>query len=133
MPNRPRLQGARPGVPTLSGGSSVSSREAPQATRAALLCAELAAVLDRWTGVDGGHETAISELAFWRFSHPTEPTQGIQEPAVYVVVQGRKEVTVGDRTYVYDPSQYLAVSLSLPVVSRVVQATPDAPYLCMTL
>jgi AraC-like DNA-binding protein len=98
-----------------------------------LLCAELAALLDRWTGVDGGHETAIPELAFWRFSHPTELTQGIQEPAVYVVVQGRKEVTVGDETYVYDSSQYLAVSVSLPAVSRVVEAAPEAPYLCMTL
>jgi AraC-like DNA-binding protein len=34
---------------------------------------------------------------------------------------------------VYDPSQYLAVSLELPAVGNVVQATPGAPYLCLTL
>jgi transcriptional regulator GlxA family with amidase domain len=42
-------------------------------------------------------------------------------------------VTVGDATYVYDPSQYLAVSLEVPAVGHVVEASPDAPYLCLTL
>ncbi len=82
------------------------------------LCGELATLLDRRTGTDGGHDTAIPELKFWRFSNPTEPAQVIQQPAVYVVVQGRKQVTVGDETYTYDTSQYLAVSLELPAVCR---------------
>ncbi len=90
-------------------------------------------MLEHRTGTDGGHPTAIPELTFWRFSNPTAPTPVLQQPAVYVVVQGRKQVTVGDDTYVYDPSQYLAVSMELPAVGHVVEATPDAPYLCMTL
>jgi AraC-like DNA-binding protein len=94
---------------------------------------ELVELLERRTGSDGGHETAIPDLTLWRFSRPTVPTPGIQQPAVYVVVQGRKHVEVGGKTYVYDPSQYLAVSLELPVLWRVVEASPDAPYLCMTL
>jgi AraC-like DNA-binding protein len=49
------------------------------------------------------------------------------------VVQGRKQVTVGDETYVYDPSHYLAVSVELPAVGNVVEASPEEPYLCMTL
>lgn len=52
---------------------------------------------------------------------------------MYVVVQGRKEVTVGDETYVYDQSRYLAVSVDLPAVAHVVEASPEEPYLCMTL
>ena len=50
-----------------------------------------------------------------------------------MVVQGRKQVVVGGATYVYDPTQYLAVSLELPAVSSVLEATPDKPYLCLTL
>ncbi|MFL5618374.1 MAG: AraC family transcriptional regulator N-terminal domain-containing protein [Gemmatimonadaceae bacterium] len=97
------------------------------------MCADLARLLQRQRGADGGHETAIPSLALWRFSHPTEMAPGLQQPAVYVVVQGRKHVVFGGETYVYDPSQYLAVSLELPVVSRVVEATPEVPYLCLTL
>jgi AraC-like DNA-binding protein len=47
-------------------------------------------------------------------------------------VQGRKQVTVGEEAYFYDPSQYLAVSLELPAVARVVEASPEKPYLCFT-
>jgi AraC-like DNA-binding protein len=94
---------------------------------------ELARLIERWTGFDGRHETEIPELRLYRFSHPTEPAPFLQEAAVYVVVQGRKQVTVGDETYVYDRSQYLSVSVDLPVVAHVVEASPREPYLCMTL
>lgn len=97
------------------------------------ICQELARLLEQRTITDGGHSTEIPELTFWRFSNPTPPTPALQQPAVYVVVQGRKQVTVGDETYVYDPSQYLAVSLELPANGHVVEATPETPYLCLTL
>lgn len=107
--------------------------EARDTMRVAALCAELATLIERRTRTDGGHSTVLPDLTLWRFSNPTEPAQVIQQPAVYVVVQGRKQVTVGGETYVYDPSQYLAVSLELPAVGNVMEATPDAPYLCLTL
>ena len=105
----------------------------PESTYEETLQAELVELLERRTGSDGRHETAIPALRLYRFSGPTEPTYVLQEPAVYVVVQGRKQVTVGDETYVYDPSQYLAVSVELPAVGNVVEASPQEPYLCMTL
>jgi AraC-like DNA-binding protein len=114
-------------------GRPAAAPGAEDAARSAALCAELAALLERQTGTDGAHETAIAPLTLWRFSNPTEPAHVLMQPAVYVVVQGRKHVTVGDETYVYDPSQYLAVSLELPVVAHIAEASPDAPYLCLTL
>ncbi len=98
------------------------------------LLGELIEMLARRTaGSDGRHETAIPSLRLYRFSHPTEPAPVLQEPAVYVVVQGRKQVTVGGEAYVYDPSQYLAVSVDLPAVGNVMEASPEEPYLCLTL
>jgi AraC-like DNA-binding protein len=113
--------------------SGSATQPVPETTPAEALRGKLASLLLRRTGSDGRHETAIPELKLYRFSHPTEPVHVLQEPAVYVVVQGRKRVTVGDETYVYDPSQYLAVSVQLPAVGHVVAATPEEPYLCMTL
>ncbi len=49
------------------------------------------------------------------------------------MVQGRKQVTSGGERYIYDPSQYLAVSVDLPAVGNVLEATPEEPYLYMTL
>jgi AraC-like DNA-binding protein len=106
----------------------VSNKSLTQSLRA-----ELAGVLERRTGSDGRHDTSIPELKLYRFSNPTEPAYFLQEPAVYVVVQGRKQVTVGDETYIYDQSRYLAVSVDLPAVGNVFEASPERPYLCMTL
>jgi AraC-like DNA-binding protein len=135
-PARPRPAAApAPSAPRAAelSAPSTGAGSVPFAERRAALCAELAGLLARRTGADGGYETAIPELALWRFSQPTVLTPGLQQPAVYVVVQGRKHVVFGGETYVYDPSQYLAVSLELPVMSRVVEATPETPYLCLTL
>src|ERR1700733_1588948 len=96
---------------TASGRSAAAKDREDAKVRA--LCHALAALIDRHTGVDGGHSTAIPQLRLYRFSNPSEPAEVMQQPAVYVVVQGRKQVTVGGETYVYDPSQYLAVSLEL--------------------
>jgi AraC-like DNA-binding protein len=104
-----------------------------EAIRVEALRAELVRLLDRRTGSDGMHETAVPELKLYRFSRPTDRLHVLYEPAVFVVVQGRKHVTLGDETYVYDRSQYLTVSMDLPVVARVVEASPEEPYLCMTL
>src|SRR5687768_290024 len=129
-PTPRRADAAETSMPAASVAAMRGDRDP---ARIAALCAELAALLEQRTRTDGGHDTPIPQLTLWRFSNPTEPAHVIQQPAVYVVVQGRKQVTVGDETYVYDPSQYLAVSLELPAVGHVVEATPDAPYLCMTL
>jgi AraC-like DNA-binding protein len=105
----------------------------PEAVPVETLRGELVRLLDRRTGSDGMHETAIPELKLYRYSRPTDPLHVLYEPAVFVVVQGRKHVTLGDETYVYDRSQYLTVSMDLPVLARVVEASPEEPYLCMTL
>lgn len=115
------------------GGSDTAADRDPEAVRVEAIQGELVRLLERRTGADGMHETAIPGLRLYRFSHPTEPVHALQEPAVYVVVQGRKRVTLGDETYVYDRSRYLAVSVELPVVANVFEASPDEPYLCMTL
>jgi AraC-like DNA-binding protein len=114
-------------------GSDWSGGGGPEAVRGEALRAELVGLLERRTVSEGRHDTAIPELKLYRYSHPTEPANFLQEPAVYVVVQGRKQVVLGNETYVYDRSQYLAVSVDLPVVANVLEASPEEPYLCMTL
>ena len=94
---------------------------------------ELAALIGRLCASDGIHATAIPRLVLIRSCQPTEPLHALHEPALCIVVQGRKQVMLGDRVYHYDRSQYLVVSVDLPVIGQVVEATQDAPYLCLRL
>ena len=84
-------------------GSNPGAEEPPGPRHVKALCRELVTLLQRRTGTDGGHDTAIPQLKLYRFSGPTEPTQLLQQPAVYVVVQGRKKVMVGDGRPRYAP------------------------------
>jgi AraC-like DNA-binding protein len=116
-----------------SRGRSNSAERREQVVVGEALRLELAKLLERRAIFEGRNETAIPELTLYRYSQPTESANILMEPAVYVVVQGRKQVTVGHETYIYDRSKYLAVSVDLPAVGRVFKASPEEPYLCMTL
>jgi AraC-like DNA-binding protein len=50
-----------------------------------------------------------------------------------MVVQGRKQVELGQNVFVYDASRFLLTSLDLPVISQVIEANEAIPYLCLRL
>lgn len=78
-------------------------------------------------------ETPIEGLKLIRRTAPDGPLAVTYEPSLAVVVQGRKQIQLGGATTVYDPSRFLLTSLDLPVMSRVTEASPLKPYLCLAL
>ncbi len=77
--------------------------------------------------------TEIPGLSLHRRTAPTDLCPATYEPSVTVVAQGRKQVVLGQNTFIYDPSRFLLTSIDLPVVSRVVEATEEAPCLVLLL
>ncbi|SFT09744.1 AraC family transcriptional regulator [Paenibacillus sp. BC26] len=90
---------------------------------------ELTQIIERYAVTDGVHPTAVPSLYFMRLSHAFESKHGVYKPSLCMVVQGAKEVYLGQDRYRYSPSDYLVVSVHLPVTTQVTEATPDAPYL----
>jgi len=93
----------------------------------------LAALIEQFTGTDGSHSTAIPALNLNRISAATAPHHGVSLPALCLIAQGSKHVMLGSEKYRYDPAHYLLVSVDLPCTSQIIEATPDAPYLGLTL
>jgi AraC-like DNA-binding protein len=91
--------------------------------------ARLAECIERYTGADGSHPTAVAELTLFRQSRPTELTAVLYEPSLCVIARGRKEVRLGDERHGYDPAHFLLVSVDLPVCGRVTHASAGEPYL----
>lgn len=48
-----------------------------------------------------------------------------------MIVQGAKQVLLEDEICRYAPPQFLAVTADLPLVGQVVEASAQAPYLCL--
>ena len=94
---------------------------------------ELAGLIDQFSGADGVHATVIPRLSLIRSSQPTEPLHALHEPALCIVAQGRKQVMLGETIFEYDPTHYLVVSVDVPIIGQVIEASAEQPYLCLRL
>lgn len=94
---------------------------------------ELLEIVSRHAAADGIHDTPIRDLHCVRMSDPSVAIPGVYDPCLCVVVQGSKQVLLGDEIYRYRPLHYLAVSVDLPVLGQVVDATVAEPYLCLKI
>ncbi len=103
------------------------------ANRAHELKLELASQVARLIGSAQKQATAIPRLTLHRRTAPTAACHVTYEPSVILVVQGRKEVQIGTETLTYDSSRYLLTSIDLPTVTRVSEASEDAPCLAISL
>lgn len=89
----------------------------------------MASIIARFTARDEECATAIDNLFLSRRSSTDKSVHTAQWPCFALVVQGAKSLTLGSHVHRYGVGDYLVVSLDLPVVSRVTEASPEAPNL----
>lgn len=94
---------------------------------------DLAALVAHHTATEGSTATPIPALSLYRSATPVDPLHMVQEPALCVVAQGAKVLTLGDAVFTYDPARFLLVSVGLPIAARLVTASPERPYLALRL
>jgi AraC-like DNA-binding protein len=94
---------------------------------------DLTARVARLAPVDGTHQAAFPSLALTRGSKPTVCMPTVCQPSLGIVVQGRKRALLNDEVFYYDALNYLVVSVTLPMMGQVVEATPEHPYLGLRL
>ncbi len=61
------------------------------------------------------------------------PMRAIYRPSLCVVIQGAKEILFGDDILSYGAMECLVVSVELPASGRIVEASPDTPYIGVTI
>ncbi|MBS1798175.1 MAG: AraC family transcriptional regulator [Acidobacteria bacterium] len=93
---------------------------------------ELAGRIMRALPADGVAEP-LEGLTLARSARVTERMHSVFRPAFCVIAQGGKEVFLGDEMFRYDSGHYLISTVDLPIVSHVVEASEDRPYLSVRL
>jgi len=102
----------------------------PSTIGAGDLVAELASMA---TGA-GANTGVWPGLTVYRFTAPAGPTwEEIQSLSLCIVAQGRKAVTVGGETYLYDPFRYLVLSSHLHFQAEILEASLSRPFLSLVL
>lgn len=92
----------------------------------------LVAAVTRYTNAQPGespYTTAIDGLTILRSNHEKPPAHLIFKPALCIVLQGAKWAIFGDKRYDYRAGQGLVVSVELPALGRVAEASLTEPYL----
>jgi AraC-like DNA-binding protein len=94
---------------------------------------ELAALTEKYSSGEGVHATAVSGLFCIRLTAPDMKLPAVYRPSICVILQGAKQVLLEEEIYRYEPPQFLAVSVDLPLLGQVMDASPDRPYLCLQI
>ncbi len=98
-----------------------SSRSSPVSTRMVPLLAELA-------HGEGILPSALPGVKLMRASRHVPPSSVAYDPCIVIIAQGRKRGRLGERTFVYDPDNYLVLTVPLPFECET-HGTPDRPLL----
>lgn len=94
---------------------------------------ELATLIEQLTGTDGVHATPVPRLFLHRYSESTAPVHTVYEPAFCIIAQGGKQAVSGDQIYFYDASKYLVISVDVPIVAHIKDASASKPFLGLRL
>ena len=62
-----------------------------------------------------------------------ELVHGVHRAALCIVAQGAKRVFLGQEAFEYDGSRMLVATVDVPVAGQIIQASPDEPFLCLTV
>lgn len=81
----------------------------------------------------GLHKTSVPGVKMYRSDGPTSATPTIYEPIVCLLVQGSKQVWLGEEALQYHELQYLLAPVTLPVSGKVMTANPNQPYLALSI
>ncbi|WP_195780433.1 AraC family transcriptional regulator [Priestia megaterium] len=94
---------------------------------------ELSKLIERLCKQDGVHPTTIPSLFLIRESIITEPISRVNEPSFCIILQGEKEVLLGEERFLYGSGHYIVASVDLPVTGQVIKASAESPYLALKL
>ena len=61
------------------------------------------------------------------------PEPVLYSPGVAISVQGKKSMTLGDKSYDYNPGHFMTLFMPMTMECRIVEATPDAPLMGLHL
>ncbi|HQU85650.1 MAG TPA: AraC family transcriptional regulator, partial [Pyrinomonadaceae bacterium] len=82
---------------------------------------------------EDGIADIFSGVTLARSAKLTDQIHSVFEPAFCVIAQGSKQVLLGEEEFRYDSGHYLISSIELPIVSHVLEASEEKPYLSCRL
>lgn len=90
---------------------------------------ELSEIINIHLEKDGSYTTEVPSLYFYKVSTETEPRYASYKTSFCFVVQGEKEILLGQEYLRYGVGDYLITSIDIPVIAKI----SKAPYVSLRL
>ncbi len=111
----------------------MAMEECPNADASRLRAELVRRINARMGRLEGDAATAIPGLRLYRRTAPTACASGAYEPKLVFFLQGQKRTSMGREIYLCGESNFLLTSVDVPVVSQIVEASPEKPLLSLLL
>jgi AraC-like DNA-binding protein len=82
---------------------------------------------------DGIALTPVPGLRMMCVEAPAGDLHSVYRPLICLILQGAKRMIVGSEERVFSAGQSVVVSADMPVVGRIVQASPSEPYMAIAV
>lgn len=76
---------------------------------------------------------ALPGVTLMAITQPTQPFLHVCEPALTIVAQGVQRISLGETPLDCGAGQYLVIPVDLPLAVQVLQASPERPFLSVSL
>lgn len=84
-------------------------------------------------GEEGLTPTAMPNVGLYKVSRCIDLLPETYRPVVSLIVQGEKQLLIGDQILTYRAGHTFTAALDLPVVAKITKADTDRPYLAISL
>jgi AraC-like DNA-binding protein len=84
-------------------------------------------------GGEGHFQTPMAGVHIMRCYQEIPPMRRIYRPSLCVVLKGAKQILFGETTLVYKEMECLVVSVELPASGRMIGASPETPFLGLSM
>lgn len=78
-------------------------------------------------------QTPIEGLVIQHADRPMPVSNTILEPRICIVLQGEREICVGDQCTLFTNQHFMFCPINVPLSAEVIQASQEKPYLMMTM
>lgn len=99
----------------------------------AVITNDLLSMAIKYCGREGNYPTSQAGFRVIRRDRTTEAIPGKYATLVCLVLQGEKKVWSGGRVFRYNPENYLVSCVDVPAIFQVTKASPQQPYIGLTL
>ena len=79
------------------------------------------------------YHSPIKGLVIHHSDQPFSYENVIQEPSICIVINGEREVRLGEQYFLFDPRHFMFCPVDIPMCGKITKASPEAPFVVLSM